>query len=49
MIDLQHVSKSFNGITVLDDISLKVQKGETISILGSSGSGKTNILNIILG
>ena len=49
MIDLQHVSKSFNGITVLDDISLKVQKGEAISILGSSGSGKTTLLNIILG
>lgn len=49
MIDLQHVSKSFNGITVLDDISLKVQKGETIAILGSSGSGKTTLLNIILG
>lgn len=49
MIDLQHVSKSFNGITVLDDISLSVQKGETIAILGSSGSGKTTLLNMILG
>ncbi|MGO3002003.1 MAG: ABC transporter ATP-binding protein [Pseudolactococcus laudensis] len=33
----------------MDDISLKVQKGETIAILGSFGSGKTTLLNIILG
>lgn len=49
MIDLQHVSKSFNGTTVIDDISLSVKKGETIAILGSSGSGKTTLLNLILG
>jgi ABC-type polar amino acid transport system ATPase subunit len=32
MIDLQHVSKSFNGVTVLDDVSLQVKKGETIIV-----------------
>ena len=49
MLELKNIKKSFDGTTILDDISLDVQDGEIISILGPSGSGKTTLLNLILG
>ena len=49
MLDLSHVQKSFDGVSVLKDISIQVEDGEIVSILGPSGCGKTTLLNIILG
>ncbi|RGU94860.1 ABC transporter ATP-binding protein [Clostridium sp. AF15-17LB] len=49
MLRLENISKSFDGVPVLNDISLEIQKGEIVSILGPSGSGKTTLLNLILG
>lgn len=49
MLELQHVSKCFDGRTVLKDLSLSIEKGEIVSILGPSGCGKTTLLNLILG
>lgn len=49
MLELQNISKKFDGKAVLEGISLEIQKGEIVSILGPSGSGKTTLLNIILG
>ena len=49
MLELKNIKKSFDGKTILNDISLDVQDGEIISILGPSGSGKTTLLNLILG
>lgn len=49
MLELRDVHKSFDGVKVLDGITLDVNEGEIISILGPSGSGKTTLLNAILG
>ena len=49
IIELKHVSKSFSGKRVLDDINLYVKKGEFLTLLGPSGCGKTTILRIIAG
>jgi len=49
LLELQNISKKFDGKAVLEGISLEIQKGEIVSILGPSGSGKTTLLNIILG
>ena len=49
MLELEHLQKSFDGVPVLKDISLQVEDGEIVSILGSSGCGKTTLLNMILG
>ena len=49
MIQLQHISKRFGKITVLDDISFSLEKGGIFAVLGPNGSGKTTILKIILG
>lgn len=49
MLELKNVTKKYDGKVVFEDISLKVNKGEIVSILGPSGCGKTTLLHIILG
>jgi osmoprotectant transport system ATP-binding protein len=46
-VELRNVSKSFGGRRILDRISLRVEPGETLVLLGSSGSGKTTTLRTI--
>ena len=41
MIKLEHIYKSFNNITILNDINLEIKEGEIIRIIGPSGSGKS--------
>lgn len=46
-IELINISKAFKRNTVIDNISLSVEKGEMVSITGTSGKGKTTLLNMI--
>ena len=48
-IDLQHISKSFDGTLVLDDLCLSVKENSFVTLLGPSGCGKTTTLRIIGG
>ncbi len=47
VIELSHLEKSFGENSVLRDINLSVKKGEVISVIGSSGSGKSTMLRCI--
>lgn len=48
-IDVQDVSKSFGGPTVLSAVSLEIEPHEVLSLLGPSGCGKTTLLRLIAG
>ena len=49
MLELDGIAKSFGGRRVLDGISLRLETGSIMSVLGPSGGGKTTLLNVILG
>lgn len=47
ILEVEHISKSFNHTEVLKDISFSLNKGQAVSIIGSSGSGKTTLLRCL--
>jgi osmoprotectant transport system ATP-binding protein len=49
VISLKNISKNFGPKKILDDLSIHVSKGETLALIGLSGSGKTTALKIICG
>ena len=48
-LSIQSLSVSYGGTRVLDRVSLDVERGEMIALLGSSGCGKTTLLRSIAG
>ena len=48
-LDVQGISKAFSGVKAVQNVSLKVDKGEIVSMIGPNGAGKTTIFNLITG
>ena len=49
ILEIKDVSKSFGGVTAVDDINMEIQEQEICSIIGPNGAGKTTLFNVISG
>ena len=49
VISVQNITKSFKGLTAINELSLEVSTGEIYGLLGSNGAGKSTTINILLG
>ena len=47
MISIRHLSKAYEGVTPLKDVNAEIEKGEVISIIGPSGTGKSTLLRCL--
>lgn len=49
MLKIEDLNVAYDGVTVLSEVSLKINEGETVSVLGANGGGKTTLLKTISG
>ena len=49
ILELEHISKAFNGKPVINDFSYTFKKGDRIGVAGKNGTGKSTLLNIVTG
>src|SRR4030042_1644434 len=49
LLELNGLTKLFGKLAALEDIDLKIEEGEVLSIVGPNGSGKTTLINIVSG
>ena len=49
LLTIENIAKDYNGINVINDISISVKPGEIIGLLGPNGAGKTTLFYIIMG
>ena len=47
MIEIEHLSKTYDGQTVVDDVTMRIEDGALVVVVGTSGSGKTTLLRMI--
>ncbi len=49
ILEMNHITKEFSGVKALDDVNLKVSRGEIHALCGENGAGKSTLMNILSG
>ncbi len=49
VINAEHVTKGFDGRTIINDFTLRIQRGDRIGIVGANGTGKTTLIKLLTG
>ena len=49
LIQLSHITKVFGKVVALDDVSLDIQQGEMLALVGENGAGKSSLMNVLYG
>jgi branched-chain amino acid transport system ATP-binding protein len=49
ILKAEHLTKSYGGVRVVDDLSVSLQQGEALGVVGPNGAGKTTMLNLLTG
>ena len=49
ILEMNHIVKAFSGVRALDDVNLKVKKGEIHALCGENGAGKSTLMNVLSG
>ena len=49
ILEMNHITKAFSGVKALDDVNLKVKKGEIHALCGENGAGKSTLMNVLSG
>jgi branched-chain amino acid transport system ATP-binding protein len=48
-LEINHILKTFGGLTALSDVNLSMEQGEVLGLIGPNGSGKTTLFNVVSG
>ena len=49
LLELKNITKKFSGVTALADVSLEIDRGEILTLVGENGAGKSTLIKVITG